>query len=75
MAFAVGVASNTSVEGHDGHFAPSAPLFGSPLCAKAPMLRMIASDSASRPAWLARVYEMFAYNDGPKFPKANGRRL
>jgi len=49
IAFAVGVASKTSVEGHVGHFAPSAALFGSPLAAKAPMVRIIASDSASRP--------------------------
>src|SRR5262249_23132375 len=72
IAFAVGVASKTSVEGHVGHFVPSAALFGSPLAAKAPMVRIIASDSASRPGWLARVYEMLAYNEGPKFPNANG---
>ena len=72
MAFAVGVALKTSGAGHVGHFAPSAVLFGSPLLAKAPMVRIIASDSATRPGWLVRVYQLLAYNEGPKFPNANG---
>src|SRR5262245_52564814 len=72
-AFAVGVASKSSIDGHVGHVTPSSGLFGSPVRAKAPMLRIMASDSARRPAWLARVYEMLAYSDGPKLPKANGK--
>jgi hypothetical protein len=35
MAFAVGVASKISVEGHVGHCTPSAALFGSPLQVRA----------------------------------------
>jgi hypothetical protein len=55
------VASNNSIDGHVGHVTtPSAALWGSPVRAKAPMLRIIASDSASRPGSLVRVYETFA---------------
>jgi hypothetical protein len=60
MAFAVGVASKSSIDGHVGHVTPSAGVFGSPVRAKAPMLRIIASASANRPDSLPRVYEMFA---------------
>ena len=41
--------------------------------ANAPTLRIIASDSASRPGSLAVVNSMFAYSDGPKFPNTNAR--
>src|SRR5215470_2196602 len=73
MAFVAGVASSSNMEGQVGHVTPSAGLFGSPVRAKAPMLRIMASDSARRPARLARVYEMLAYSEGPKLPKANGK--
>src|SRR5689334_4652244 len=73
IALAVGVASNTSVDGQTGHVTPRLALFGSPLRANAPMLRIIVSDSASRPGRFAVVYEMFAYSEGPKLPNANGR--
>ena len=48
-------------------------LFGSLLLANAPMLFIIASDSASRPAWFAVPVMMLPNSDGPKVPKMNGR--
>ena len=60
IAFAVGVASKTSVAGHTGQATPRLALLGSPFSANAPTLFIIASDRARRPGWLAVVYEMLA---------------
>src|SRR6476619_7668636 len=74
MSFAVWVASKISFEGHAGQVTPRAwGAFGSPLRAKAPMLSIIACDSASRPGRLAVEFATFENSDGPKVPKMNGR--
>jgi len=49
MAFAVAVASKTSIAGHTGQVAPSTAWFGSPSLANAPRLFIIASDKSRRP--------------------------
>src|SRR5262245_43510031 len=71
IIFVGGEASNRSVEGQVGQLTPSAVLFGSPVRANAPMLRIIVSDSATRPGWLAVVNAKLAYSEGPKLPNTN----
>ena len=74
IAFAVGVASKSSVDGHVGQVDAERRRCSGRRCART--RRCCASsrrDSASRPGRLAVVLEMFENSDGPKLPNTNGR--
>jgi hypothetical protein len=69
----VGPASKTSLAGQVGQVAPSAALLGSPLRANAPMVAIMAAESASRPGLLAVLLAALENSEGPKLPKMKGR--